>query len=121
MITSAQATQYLADVLGMSVPSFIVDAAVTKVAAVESALISAGYTAADQVIIECMAVCIIAAAGSPRRIQSQGASSGASRSFTNDAKALSALRRSLSELDTVGITALLVGADPSASSMFLAV
>jgi hypothetical protein len=121
MITSAQATQYLGDVLGVSVPSFIVDAAVSKVAAVEADLIAAGYSAADQVLIECMAVCIIAAAGSPRRIQSQGASSGASRSFTNDAKALSALRRSLSELDTAGITSAVVGADPSAGTLLMVV
>lgn len=121
MITSAQATQYLSEALGVSVPSFVVDAAVSKVAAVEPALISAGYSAADQVLIECMAVSLIAAAGAPRRIQSQGASSGASRSFKNDDRALSALRKSLAALDTAGITTTLVGPDPSVGSMFMVV
>ena len=69
-------------------------------------------------MIEAMAVTIIACAGSPRRIASQGAPSGASRSFTNDSKALTALRRSLNSLDSAGLTSALIGADPATSSYF---
>lgn len=121
MITSAQATEYLDKALGVSVPSFIVDAAVAKVGAVEASLVSAGYSSTDQLLIQCMAVAIIAAAGAPRRIQSQGAPSGASRSFKNEDGALSALRRSLAALDTAGIMADVVGPDPSMGSLLMVV
>lgn len=121
MITSTQATEYLEKSLGASVPSFIVDAAIQKVATAEAAMASAGYSAADQTLIQCMAVAIIAAAGSPRRIASQGASSGASRSFKNPDGDLTALRKSLASLDTAGTTAALVGQNPQASTMFMVV
>ena len=118
MITAAQATQYIGDTVGASIPSFIVDAAVARVAAIEPDLIAA-YDASTAVMIEAMAVTILACAGAPRRIQSQGAPSGTSRSFTNDSKALSNLRRSLSALDSSGLTSGLVGVDPAASSFFM--
>jgi len=121
MITSTQASEYLEQALGVGVPSFIVDAAVTKVAALEADMVSAGYSAADQVLIQCMAVAIIAAAGAPRRIQSQGASSGASRSFKTFDNDLSALRRSLVSLDTAGITADAIGPDPTAPTLFMVI
>jgi len=121
MITSTQASEYLDKALGVGVPSFIVDAAVTKVAALESDMVSAGYSAADQVLIQCMAVTIISAAGAPRRIQSQAASSGASRSFRTFDNDLSALRRSLVALDTAGITAAAIGSDPVSPAMFMVV
>lgn len=119
MISSAQAAEYLDKTLGISVPSFVLTAAVEKVEAVEPAMIAAGYSEADQVLIQAMAVSIIAAAGAPRRINSQGAPSGASRSFKNDDAALSALRNSLEALDTAGTVAALVGPDPAAATLFL--
>lgn len=119
MITTAQAKQYLDSALGVAVPDFILAAAVEKVAEVEDAL--SVYSDADQLLIQCMAVTIIAAAGAPRRIQNQGAASGASRSFKYSDKDISALRRALSALDTAGITADLVGPDPSTGTMFLVV
>ena len=121
MITSTQAAQYLDQALGVSVPGFIVDAAVAKVGTAEAAMTTASYTAADQVLIQCLAVAIIASAGSPRRIASQGAPSGASRSFKNPDGDLSALRRSLAALDTAGTVTALVGADPAAATLFMVV
>lgn len=121
MITAAQAIEYLDKALGVSVPSFFVDAAIAKVGAVEADLIAAGYSSADQLLIECMAVAIIASAGAPRRAQSQGAPSGASRSFKNDDNAFTALRKSLASLDTAGVTAGIVGADPAKGSLFMVV
>lgn len=118
MITSTQAQQYLDQALGVGVPSFLVDAAVAKVAAAEPAMVLAGYSASDQVLIQCYAVAIIAAAGAPRRINSQSAPSGAGRSFKNEDGALSALRRALAALDTAGTVSALVGIDPSASTLF---
>jgi hypothetical protein len=119
-VTSGNLKQYLSDVLGVTVPEFIIQAAIDKVETVHP-LLDSTYAEHDALLIEYMSAAIICCAGAPRRIQSQGAASGASRSFSNDAKALSALRRSLAELDTAGITAPLVGADPSTSSMFLVV
>lgn len=121
MITSAQAQQYLDQALGVGVPSFIVDAAVSEVATAEQAMVDAGYSASVQVLVQSMAVALVAAAGSPRRIASQGAPSGASRSFKNDDKALSALRRSLAALDTAGTVTDIVGPDPAAGAMFMVV
>jgi hypothetical protein len=121
MITSTQATQYLDQALGVGVPSFLVDAAVAKVASAEAAMAAAGYSEYDQIMIQCLAVAIIAAAGAPRRIGNQGAASGASRGFKYTDGDLTKLRRSLAALDTAGTVTALVGADPSASTLFMVV
>lgn len=121
MITSTQAQQYLDQALGVSVPLFIVDGAVAKVAAAEPAMIAAGYSASDRVLIQTYAVSLIASAGAPRRIASQGAASGASRSFKNFDASLTALRRSLAALDTAGAVASLVGIDPAVNTLFMVV
>ena len=117
MITSTQAIQYLDQALGVGVPGFLVDAAVAKVATADLS----GYSAHDQIMLQCMAVAIIAAAGAPRRIGNQGAASGASRGFKYSDKDLTALRRSLLALDTAGILTALVGPDPAGASMFMVV
>lgn len=119
MISSTQATQYLDQALGVGVPSFLIDAAVAKVATAEAAM--ADYSAHDKVLIQCMAVAIIAASGAPRRVSNQGAASGASRGFKYAEGDLSALRRALAQLDTLGAVAALVGPDPAQGSMFLVV
>lgn len=118
MITAKQASQYLEQALGVGLPSFLIDAAVEKVEAAEGAMDEAGYSDADQVLIQCMAVALVAAAGAPRRIQSQGGASGASRSFKTVDGDLQALRRSLSTLDTAGTVAAIVGPDPSVQKAF---
>lgn len=121
MITAAQAAAYLDQALGIGLPSFLIDAAVAKVATAEQAMIDAGYSAADQTMVQCIAVALIAAAGSPRRIESQRAAAGAARSFKNPAGDLSALRRSLQQLDTAGTVTALVGPDPAAATAFMVV
>lgn len=108
MITLTQAKQYMDQALGISMPDFLLQASVDKVATVDVS----GYAAYDQTLIQSMAVTIVAAAGSPRRIGSQGGPV-ASRSFTNDAKALSDLRKSLKALDTDGLMTAIVGPDPA--------
>lgn len=119
MISSTQATQYLDQALGVGVPSFLVDAAVAKVATAEAAM--ADYSAHDQILIQCMAVAIIAASGSPRRVTSQGAASGASRGFKYSDKDLSALRRALAVLDSANTVGALVGPDPAGATLFMIV
>lgn len=121
MITSAQATQYLDQMLGVGAPGFLVDAAVTSVASYEQAMIDAGYTASTMVQIQCITVALLVAAGDPRRIGSQGAPSGASRGFRYTAGDLSKLRRSLTPLDTSGIVAGLIGPDPANSGFLMVV
>lgn len=121
MITAAQAAQYLDQALGIALPGFFVDAAIARVATVEQALIDAGYSAAQQVLIQSMATAIIAAAGAPRTLTAQGAPSGASRSFKVRDNALSALRRSLKAADPQGVTAAIVGPDPSAATLLMVV
>lgn len=119
MINSTQAIQYLDQALGVSVPSFLVDAAVAKVATAEAAM--ADYSAHDKILIQCMAVAIIAASGNPRRITNQHAASGAARGFQYSKDDLSTLRRTLAKLDTLGTVAALVGTDPAQGSMLLVV
>jgi hypothetical protein len=121
VITSAQAAQYLDQSLGITLPGFVVDAAVAEVATAEAAMVTAGYSATKQVLVQSMAVALVAAAGAPRRLGSQAAPSGASRSFKNDDKALSQLRRSLTALDTAGTVTALVGPDPAAATYFAVV
>lgn len=121
MITSAQARQYLDQALGIAVPDFIVDAAVAEVATAEAAMVAAGYSATKQVLVQSMAVAIKASAGGARRIQSQGAPSGASRSFKNDDKALTLMRKELAAQDTAGTVTAIVGPDPASNTLFMVV
>lgn len=121
MITSAQARQYLDQALGITVPDFMLDAVVAEVATAEAAMTAAGYSLAKQVMVQSMAVAIKASAGGARRIQSQGAPSGASRSFKNDDKALTLMRRDLAALDTAGTVTAIVGPDPASNTLFMVV
>ena len=117
MITSTQATQYIDQALGVGVPSFFVDSAVAKVATVDLSV----YPDYDQVLMQAMAVAIIAASGSPRRIDDQRASSGASRGFKYADGDLSALRRALAAMDTDGLLTDVVGPDVIAATLFMVV
>jgi len=121
VITAAQAQQYLDQALGVALPSFLVAAALEDVEGVEPAMQAAGYSEAAQTRIQCMAVALVAAAGAPRRLNSQGAPSGASRSFKYADRDLTALRRALAALDTAGTTAALVGPDPAAGTLLMVV
>jgi hypothetical protein len=121
MITSAQATQYLDQMLGVGAPGFLVDAAVADVTTYETALQAAGYTASTIVRIECITVALLVAAGDPKRVSSQHASSGAARSFKFHDGDLSKLRRSLAALDTAGVMAALIGPDPANSGFLMVV
>ncbi len=121
MITTAQATQYLDQMLGVGAPAFLVAAAVETVEGAEPAMQTAGYSEATMVGIQCMAVALIVAAGNPRRISSQGAASGASRGFKYSEKDLSDLRRSLAALDTAGTVSQLVGPDPAGTAFLMVV
>jgi uncharacterized protein YdaL len=119
MLTLAQATAYLDETLGISVPSFVLQAAVDDVATREAAMTTAGYSASTIVRIQAMAVAVLAGADFARKIKSQAAPSGASRSFENVDDALSRLRRALSALDTANTVADLLGPDPKTGTLLL--
>lgn len=121
MISADQARQYLDQTLGITVPGFVLSAALEEVEAVEPAMAAAGYSEATQVRIQAMAVALIAAAGAPRRLNSQAAPSGASRSFKYAEKDMTALRAALAALDTAGTVSALVGPDPAAPTLMLVV
>lgn len=121
MISSAQARQYLDQALGIALPEFIVDAAVTKVATAEPAMVAAGYSAHTQLLVQTYAVALVAAAGAPRRLQSQHAPSGAARAFKTQDNALTQLRRALADLDTAGTVAVIVGPDPASNTFYMVV
>jgi hypothetical protein len=121
VISRTQAAEYLEQSLGITLPAFIVGAAVDQVEATEPAMITAGYAEPKRIQVQAMAVAIIAAAGAPRRAQAQGAPSGASRSFKNHDDALSQLRRTLAALDTAGIVTELVGPDPAGATLLMVV
>lgn len=121
MITSAQATQYLDQMLGVGAPGFLVDSAIADVATYEAALQAAGYTASTVIRIECITVALLVAAGDPKRTSSQHASSGAARSFKFHDGDLSKLRRSLTALDTSGVMTDLIGPDPANSGFLMVV
>lgn len=123
MISLTQARQYLDSSVGASLPDFLVSAVLEEVEALEPAMFDAGYSEAAITQMQCLAVALRAIGGDVRRINSQGAASGASRSFKYraDGADLTAMRRQLEGLDTAGITAALIGADPNANTLLLVV
>lgn len=116
MISTTQAKQYLDQMLGITVPDFLISAAVDRVETAEAAMIDAGYDDATQVLVQSMAVALVVG-GDPRRTQSQHAASGASRSFKYSDKDLTNLRRTLSALDTAGTVTSIVGPDPVSGTL----
>jgi len=121
VITAAQAQSYLDQALGVGVPAFLVELAITKVATAEAAMDAAGYSETDKTLIQLIAVTLIASLGAPRRITSQHAPSGASRSFQYGKGDLTALYRLLASLDTAGTVTGLVPPDPATSTLFMVV
>ena len=119
LITLTEAKQYLDMALSVAMPDFVVQAAINKTTALVPALVDAGYSEPDQQMIQCMAVALIALGGNPRRLSSQSAPSGASRSFKVNAQDLQALRRSLMALDAAGVMSAVVGPDPTSNTLFM--
>jgi hypothetical protein len=118
VITVTQAKQYLDQALGVTVPDFVVAAAVEQVEAAEPAMEAAGYSEATMTLIQSMAVAIVAAPAS-RQLKSQHAPSGASRSFDYDKDIWTRLRRTIAALDTAGTVTDIVGPDPAGSTLFM--
>ncbi len=120
MITTTQATQYIEQTLGVSLPAFVIRAACARVEATEPAMLAAGYAEHDRTLMQALAVAIVCAGGA-RQLQSQAAPSGASRSFKTRTDDLTRMRRQLAALDTAGTLTEVVGPDPVAQTAFLVV
>lgn len=121
MVTIEQVKQFLDSSYGVSIPDFILQAAIDSVASVQPCLDGAGYTASQMLFIQLYAVAIIASAADPRKIKSQGAPNGASRSFENGKKGVDSMRVKLSELDTSGCTTAIVGNSATKNAFFMVV
>lgn len=121
MVTLDQVKQFLDSFYGVSIPDFILQAAIDSVASVQPCLDGAGHTPSQMLIIQLYAVSIIASAADPRKIKSQGAPNGASRSFEYGKKGVDAMRVKLKELDTSGCTTAIIGNSATKNAFFMVV
>ena len=112
MATNEQVSQILAT-FGLSVPDFVIDAALDKVASV-SACITGNYAGYDQLLIECYAAALIAGATGGKQTTSQHAPSGASQGYKVSDRGMNDLRKALLALDTSGCTASIIPPDTGA-------
>lgn len=113
MITVEEAAAFLRE-LGLTLPTAILECLVNKAASIQACLDGAGYSECDQKLIYYYLVGMLAISSGARRIKSQGAPSGASRSFEYGTltEQMRQLRNSLRVLDTSGCTTELQPADP---------
>lgn len=102
-ITAEQVKQQLSALGYDSVPDFMIDAYLCKLASIEPCLIGAGYDDCDMVLIQVYAVTLMVLTAYTQRIKSQSAPSGASRSFDYGDNVLN-MRDALLALDTSGCT-----------------
>lgn len=118
MITTDQLTEYLTQ-LGVSVPSFMLQAIVDKANSVQACLDGAGYSDADKLLIKMYAAAIMANDTGGRRVKSQSAPSGASQTYEYSSMLNNDLRSKLSQLDTSGCTSSLISSGTGAFLMVL--
>lgn len=96
-MTAQELSAFIAE-LGLSLPSVVLTAITNKVQGKDADLAAAGYDADDITLIKLYAGGIMAIKSGARQIKSQGAPSGASRSFDYGASE-QALQSSLAILD----------------------
>ncbi|CAL6700399.1 TPA: hypothetical protein ACNEGM_000199 [Escherichia coli] len=102
-ITAADVQAYLGE-LGYTIPMALLDPILCAVNKIIPCLDGAGYDECTAKLILMYAAALMATSSGARRIKSQGAPSGASRSFDYDADSITWLRDSLTRLDTSGCT-----------------
>lgn len=118
-ITAGNVNQMLSE-LGYSVPGLILDAILKKVNAISDCLVAHDYSDADQLLILIYSACLLAQMQGTRKIASQSAPSGASRSFKYDDEGFKAMHSLLRSLDVHGCTECL-GISHSNKPLFLVV
>lgn len=105
-ITPEEITALLTE-LGYAIPSALLTPILCRVNSIDECLDASGYDDCTQQIIKLYAAALMSASSGARRIKSQSAPSGASRSFDYGEDGITWLRESLSALDTTGCTSVL--------------
>ena len=90
--------------LGYSIPDALLTPILCRVNSIIDCMDGAGYDDCTQQLILLYAAALMSASSGARKIKSQGAPSGASRSFEYGDDAVKWLRNSLLSLDTNGCT-----------------
>lgn len=102
-ITAADVQQFLGE-LGYSIPGALLEPILCVVNKIIPCLNGAGYDDCTAKLILMYAAALMATSSGARRIKSQSAPNGASRSFDYGDDSIAWLRNSLSALDTNGCT-----------------
>lgn len=102
-VTASEATGFLSE-LGFSIPTALLTPIICRVDSIDPCLDGFGYDDCAVQLIKFYAIALMAIGSGARRIQSQSAPSGASRSFMYDGNAVTWLRDSLRALDVGGCT-----------------
>lgn len=110
--TVSDLTEYLTE-LGYTLPSKMLDCLLAKAEAARTCMVGAGYDECSQDLAVTYLAAMLAISSGARRIKSQTAPSGASRSFDYAADQLRQLRQALVIVDPRGCTSKLQPADPS--------
>ena len=102
-ITAEDVKGFLAE-LGYTIPDSLLEPILCLVNKIIPCLEGAGYDECTSKLILMYAAALMATSSGARRIKSQGAPSGASRSFEYGEDSVTWLRESLEKLDTSGCT-----------------
>ncbi|PBI79608.1 hypothetical protein A9993_07585 [Rahnella victoriana] len=105
-LTPEDVQAFLAE-LGYSIPSSLLTPILCRVNSIIDCLDGAGYDDCTQTLIMMYAAALMSASSGARKIKSQSAPSGASRSFEYGDDSITWLRDSLAALDTSGCTSVL--------------
>ena len=102
-ITTEDVNQMLSE-LGYSVPDIVINAILQKVNSISDCLVKHHYSESDQMLILVYSACLLAQMQGARKIVSQSAPSGASRSFKYDDTSFKSMYSLLKNLDIHGCT-----------------
>lgn len=104
-VTTGEVSELLSE-LGLTIPTVLLDPIICQVDKTVECMEAHGYDDCTQKMIMLYACSLMAASSGARRLKSQHAPSGASRSFDYDANAgdLNRLSLALAQLDTAGCT-----------------
>lgn len=102
-ITPEAVNAFLAE-LGYSIPNSVLMPIICRVDSIDDCMDGAGYDDCTKELIKLYAAALMAASSGARKIKSQSAPSGASRSFEYGDDSITWLRDSLRAMDTEGCT-----------------
>lgn len=119
-ITAADVQQFLGE-LGYAIPGSLLEPILCRANSIIPCMVGAEYDDCSQKLILMYAAALMSASSGARRIKSQGAPSGASRSFDYGDDGITWLRDSLAQLDTSGCTGELPISAGSSVGLFLVV